>query len=144
MAFGVKPWISLHWQQNCHCFSPQVPRSRSWGWEGDDFSSKLERNHQMLREREMMWPAAKKCKLGDKKEAARFHQLLLLFLCPKISGSGWAVDSTTMPGPAATPAGLCVAAASLNAVKLLLVWETPVGLGLQSAKPPSALTVVKY
>lgn len=144
MAFGVKPWISLHWQENCHFFSPQLHKSRSWGWEGADFSSKLERNQQTLREREMMRPAAKKnVNRGAKKKHPDFIGCFYSSRVPK-SGSGWAVDSTSMPGPAATPAGLCVAAASLNAVKLLLVWETPVGLELQSAKPPSALTAVKY
>lgn len=83
-----------------------------------------------------------------KKEAAIFHQLLLFFLClkdkpePGSSAELWMAQACL--GQQQPPAGLRVANACLNAVKLLLVWETPVGLRLWSAKTPSALTAVKY
>lgn len=77
-----------------------------------------------------MWPVSHNFKPGGKKEAAIFHQLLLYFLCPKTSD----LKDKPEPGSAAElwmaqaclgqqqpPAGLRVAKACLNAVKLLLL-----------------------
>lgn len=46
---GVNPGVSLCWQQNYHCFSLEIRESRSLGWEGADFSPRLETTQQILR-----------------------------------------------------------------------------------------------
>ena len=140
------PIHNLFWSEtlNISLLAAQLPLLQSWtpqiqkSREGADFSSKLEKYQQIFYS----------LLSGSKKGAAIFHQLPLFFLClkdkpePGSAAELWMAQACL--GQQQPPAGLCVAKACLNAVKLLLVAETPVGLRLWSAKTPSALTAVKY